>query len=208
MSSDQAPPFVGFHANGVVYRSQDGKKETLVRLVYASEEIRDVIVTALRRYVEESNPKGGLMEKGIVKLFCPWCGKRHVDEGEFAERPHHTHRCVDDAWGTGCKQEWRLAEYVFGSRPNEVERTAVDEALALIESTRGRYDVDGVLKREGAAVLVAKELRQLRTELVRHRTLEPYLEDVLICHRTHAGDDRALSQAVETLLQATAAVGV
>lgn len=26
-------------------------------------------------------------------LWCPECGKRHIDEGEFAEKKHHTHAC-------------------------------------------------------------------------------------------------------------------
>jgi hypothetical protein len=26
-------------------------------------------------------------------LWCPECGQRHVDEGEFATKPHHTHAC-------------------------------------------------------------------------------------------------------------------
>ncbi len=24
-------------------------------------------------------------------LWCPECGERHIDEGEFATNPHHTH---------------------------------------------------------------------------------------------------------------------
>jgi len=54
-----------------------------------------------------------------VVMECPECHKLHVDEGEFAKRPHHTHRCVDDAAGTGCGHEWRLEHYVRG-----VERDA------------------------------------------------------------------------------------
>ena len=26
-------------------------------------------------------------------IRCPECGQRHVDEGEFATKPHHTHAC-------------------------------------------------------------------------------------------------------------------
>jgi hypothetical protein len=36
-------------------------------------------------------------------LTCPQCGGRHVDEGEFAARPHHTHACQ------GCGMAWRPA---------------------------------------------------------------------------------------------------
>jgi hypothetical protein len=26
-------------------------------------------------------------------LWCPICGERHIDEGDFATKPHHTHAC-------------------------------------------------------------------------------------------------------------------
>lgn len=26
-------------------------------------------------------------------LWCPACGERHIDEGPFANEPHHTHAC-------------------------------------------------------------------------------------------------------------------
>lgn len=41
-------------------------------------------------------------------LHCPWCGLRHIDEGEWATRPHHTHECQ------GCGQEWRVEPYARG----------------------------------------------------------------------------------------------
>jgi hypothetical protein len=37
-----------------------------------------------------------------VVLHCPVCKKQHIDEGEWATRPHRTHACVDDAAGKGC----------------------------------------------------------------------------------------------------------
>jgi hypothetical protein len=51
----------------------------------------------------------------VRDMWCPWCGKRHADEGEFATREHHTHLCVDDVHGPGCGGLWRLDSYVFGS---------------------------------------------------------------------------------------------
>jgi len=36
-------------------------------------------------------------------LRCPGCGRRHVDEGEWAARPHHTHACQH------CGEVWRPA---------------------------------------------------------------------------------------------------
>lgn len=36
-------------------------------------------------------------------LWCPGCGARHVDAGEFASKPHHTHACQT------CGLTWRPA---------------------------------------------------------------------------------------------------
>lgn len=36
-------------------------------------------------------------------LFCPLCHARHIDEGEFATRPHHSHSCQN------CGLTWRPA---------------------------------------------------------------------------------------------------
>lgn len=34
-------------------------------------------------------------------LWCPECGKRHIDVGEFKDKPHHTHACQH------CGMVWR-----------------------------------------------------------------------------------------------------
>lgn len=36
-------------------------------------------------------------------LHCPMCNARHIDEGEFATKPHHTHACQS------CGHCWRPA---------------------------------------------------------------------------------------------------
>lgn len=36
-------------------------------------------------------------------LHCPECNKRHVDKGDFAKKPHHTHACQS------CGFTWRPA---------------------------------------------------------------------------------------------------
>ncbi len=28
-----------------------------------------------------------------IIMHCPGCSERHIDRGEFATRPHHTHAC-------------------------------------------------------------------------------------------------------------------
>src|SRR5207302_2548314 len=46
------------------------------------------------------------LAKGLVipmLLWCPECGARHVDEGEFATKKHHTHACQS------CGHCWRPA---------------------------------------------------------------------------------------------------
>jgi ribosomal protein L32 len=36
-------------------------------------------------------------------LWCPQCGERHIDEGEFKTKAHHTHACQS------CGMVWRPA---------------------------------------------------------------------------------------------------
>jgi hypothetical protein len=36
-------------------------------------------------------------------LWCPACNARHIDEGDFATKPHHTHACQN------CGHVWRPA---------------------------------------------------------------------------------------------------
>jgi len=38
-----------------------------------------------------------------IILTCPMCCARHIDEGEWATRPHHTHSCQE------CGFTWRPA---------------------------------------------------------------------------------------------------
>ena len=38
-----------------------------------------------------------------MRLTCPTCGQLHIDEGDFATKPHHTHACQS------CGHTWRPA---------------------------------------------------------------------------------------------------
>ena len=38
-----------------------------------------------------------------IRLECPSCGELHIDEGDFATKPHHTHACQS------CGAVWRPA---------------------------------------------------------------------------------------------------
>lgn len=49
-----------------------------------------------------------------LELWCPRCAARHVDEGEWATRPHHVHRCA------ACALEWNP----FEGTPGELVPTA------------------------------------------------------------------------------------
>lgn len=48
------------------------------------------------RSVEEPKPVPML-------LWCPVCHKRHIDVGDFAKKPHHSHACQH------CGMVWRPA---------------------------------------------------------------------------------------------------
>lgn len=46
-----------------------------------------------------------------MRLSCECCGQLHVDEGDFAIKPHHTHQCAN------CGLIWRPAvEHTVGVR--------------------------------------------------------------------------------------------
>jgi len=44
-----------------------------------------------------------------LEIFCPTCGKQHLDVGEFATKVHRTHLCEETPDGpkTGCGHLWR-----------------------------------------------------------------------------------------------------
>jgi hypothetical protein len=48
--------------------------------------------------------RNSALEKPVpMILTCPACGVRHIDEGEFADKRHHTHACQS------CGMCWRPA---------------------------------------------------------------------------------------------------
>lgn len=77
------------------------------------------IVQALGPEMNFAVPNGTTLQERIAKLVmerdrkvapvpmllqCPQCGKRHVDAGLFALKPHHTHACQH------CGHVWRPAK--------------------------------------------------------------------------------------------------
>ena len=68
----------------------------------------DALMVAVRAHVDAGRP--GLHTAGEeppvpipMVLHCPECRARHIDEGDFASKPHHTHSCQ------GCGFTWRPA---------------------------------------------------------------------------------------------------
>ena len=54
-----------------------------------------------------------------LRLFCPECGFQHIDEGEWATRPHRTHLCLN------CGIEWRVSpDFTVGVRDHSAARKA------------------------------------------------------------------------------------
>lgn len=84
-------------------------------------------------------------------LWCPMCGARHIDEGEFATKPHHTHSCQE------CGLTWRPAvvptcgvQFLPGFKNDQQTLDApaarvarVEAAVRAVLDAFGRDDVDG-----------------------------------------------------------------
>lgn len=60
------------------------------------EELQDAVTRLLTE-------KRAAMAPVPMLLACPSCGERHIDEGDFATKPHHTHACQE------CGMVWRPA---------------------------------------------------------------------------------------------------
>ena len=62
---------------------------------------RDAFKVTVRELISERR----LIERAAVPmlLWCPECSERHIDEGDFATKEHHTHACQH------CGHVWRPA---------------------------------------------------------------------------------------------------
>lgn len=56
-----------------------------------------------------------MRQSRAAALTCPQCKRPHIDEGEWASRPHRTHRCVDDSVNVspGCGAEWQPPQHLL-----------------------------------------------------------------------------------------------
>ena len=68
------------------------------KLLFAEQPFRATITKLEARIAELTTQ---LREQTEMLLWCPACGERHIDEGEFATKVHHTHACQH------CGMVWR-----------------------------------------------------------------------------------------------------
>ena len=62
-----------------------------------------VLNVGVNAYVAALDEIERLHEPVPMILTCPVCNARHIDEGVFATKPHHTHSCQS------CGMNWRPA---------------------------------------------------------------------------------------------------
>ncbi len=59
-------------------------------------------IETMKKHNEQlSKQVAELQKPRPMVLTCPFCGGRHIDEGEFVTKPHHTHACQH------CGMVWR-----------------------------------------------------------------------------------------------------
>ncbi len=84
-------------------------------------------------------------------LNCPECGKPHVDRGEWATKPHHTHLCEH------CGHKWRVEPYTFGvEAPAQSDRERAEAFIPALEDAIHANHA-GELDRDVAVPLLAAE---------------------------------------------------
>jgi predicted RNA-binding Zn-ribbon protein involved in translation (DUF1610 family) len=92
------------HANALqadIEADQDGRLE--LRKRYGARE-NETMIAFIQRLGKEARLNQSLAATPVpILLACPSCGARHIDEGEFATKVHHTHACQS------CGLMWRPA---------------------------------------------------------------------------------------------------
>lgn len=73
----------------------------------------------MSQQVAPTQPLTGAGAVVPMELHCPFCHEQHIDEGEWATRPHKTHLCAY------CEHQWRPANI-----PTVGVRSIVEAALA------------------------------------------------------------------------------
>jgi hypothetical protein len=92
----------------------------------------------------------GQPEPVPMVLHCPECRARHIDEGDFATKPHHTHACQ------GCGLVWRPAvvptvgvHYLPGFKNPSPLYGCADQAPAAAQPSAAPVKPDGLCQEFG-----------------------------------------------------------
>jgi len=97
------------------------------KLLYQQERL--ISLDRLQRLAAVEKERDELCDAGVpTVLFCPYCHHLHVDEGEWATRPHRTHECQH------CKTTWR---------PFEVATYGIDPGAETFEQAWARMEAEG-----------------------------------------------------------------
>lgn len=118
------------------------------------------IITATVEFVDVELDVEASIEAGPVNpipmiLTCPRCTERHIDEGEFATKAHHTHVCQS------CGLTWRPAkldtigvQFLPGYQDEQTVDTEADsfvdrwaDRLGLASRSRIRSELTQLIKR-------------------------------------------------------------
>lgn len=70
-----------------------------------SDALPEAVKATLSTGYEEPPAIAAALKPVPMLLWCPLCHVKHVDEGEFETRPHHTHACQNQK----CGLVWRPA---------------------------------------------------------------------------------------------------
>jgi hypothetical protein len=102
-----------------------------------------------------------------LHLFCNLCGTQHIDEGEWATRPHRTHQCQ------ACCHEWRPADF---------PTVGVEGGITLVSSITGRRvaPLTSVDRLRHARVLRFCMCRQCKESVARHFAATHSLSDLIL----------------------------
>lgn len=81
--------------------------------LFSDDEDRNEEHAAMERALSSDAGKGWVREGSPVamSLVCLKCSAPHIDNGEWATKPHHTHLC------NVCQHQWMVYPYAVGVRP-------------------------------------------------------------------------------------------
>lgn len=89
--------------DALVKMASDAQQELTAREAEHISEKNVLIQQACDQAMEIRRLQEELKKPIPMRLVCEGCGKLHLDEGEFATKPHHTHSCQF------CGLTWRPA---------------------------------------------------------------------------------------------------